>query len=113
MGGFWEFPGGKLEENESLHQALVRELREELGIEARIDEKILMTSHREESLHIDLHFFKARIIDGRPQNLEGQEFRWVDADELETFPTPPADLELIRMLKAGPKKGPNVGIGDR
>lgn len=98
MGGFWEFPGGKVEENESLRQALIRELKEELGIDARIGEKILSTTHREESLSIDLHFFEARIIGGRPQPLDHQEIRWVKPKDLGNFPTPPADLELIRML---------------
>ena len=98
MGGLWEFPGGKVNDGEAPADALVRELREELGVAASIERPITFAVHEEPGLRILLLFYAARILDGEPKGKEGQAVTWVPIAELASFPTPPADAELIRHL---------------
>ena len=98
MGGLWEFPGGKVDDGEAPADALVRELREELGVAASIGHPITFAVHEEPGLRILLLFYAARILDGEPKGKEGQAVTWVPIAELASFPTPPADAELIRHL---------------
>jgi 8-oxo-dGTP diphosphatase len=101
MGGLWEFPGGKIRIGESPRAALVRELREELGVEASIEKSLTSTVHEEPGLRISLLFFAVHLLAGEPVGREGQEVRWVHPSELADYPTPPADAELVALLAAG------------
>ena len=98
LGNMWEFPGGKVEPGESLIAALQRELREELGIHAEVQDEYYATIHRYPAKTVDLHFFNCRIIDGEPQAIEVAEFRWVKPADLHSYEFPEADLELIERL---------------
>lgn len=98
MGGLWEFPGGKVNDGEGPAEALVRELREELGFEAEVEHPLTFAIHEEPKLHILLLFFAARIISGEPHGREGQAVAWVPTADLPDYPTPPADAELVRLL---------------
>jgi 8-oxo-dGTP diphosphatase len=101
MGGLWEFPGGKVDDCEAPVDALVRELREELGVAAGIERPITFAIHEEQGLRILLLFYAARIFNGEPQGKEGQAVAWVPVADLASYPTPPADAELVRRLCAG------------
>ena len=101
MGGLWEFPGGKVDDREAPADALVRELREELGVAAGIERPITFAVHEEQGLRILLLFYAARILDGEPKGKEGQAVAWVPVAELASYPTPPADAELVRRLVGG------------
>lgn len=101
MGGLWEFPGGKIDDGEAPGEALVRELEEELGIEIVVQRPLTFAVHEEPSLRILLLFYGARIVRGEPHGHEGQAVEWVEATELPSFPTPPGDAELIRLLVEG------------
>ena len=101
MGGLWEFPGGKIDDGEAPSEALVRELDEELGIEIVVQRPLTFAIHEEPGLRILLLFFDARIARGEPHGHEGQAVEWVAVTELSSFPTPPADAELIRLLAEG------------
>jgi len=98
MAGLWEFPGGKVEGGESLKDALVRELDEELGIAARAGKELVSVTHSETGLEIFLVFFEVSIIAGEPQALEGQEILWVRPDEMSGLPMPPADDEVVELM---------------
>jgi 8-oxo-dGTP diphosphatase len=102
MGGLWEFPGGKIDEGESPSAALIRELDEELGVGIEVRRPLTFAVHEEPGLRILLLFFDARIASGEPHGHEGQALEWVDVAELPSFPTPPADAELIRLLSERP-----------
>jgi mutator protein MutT len=95
--GYWEFPGGKCEAGESLDACLVRELREELDVEAHVGEEVLVTTHPYADRSVELHFFRCELR-GEPRPLLGQEMRWATRDELATLEFPPADDELIQRL---------------
>ena len=95
--GYWEFPGGKCEAGESLDACLVRELREELDVEAQVGEEVLVTTHPYADRSVELHFFRCDLK-GEPRPLLGQEMRWAAREELATLEFPPADDELIQRL---------------
>ena len=101
MGGLWEFPGGKVDEGEAPADALVRELREELGVAAGVERPITFAVHEERGLRILLLFYAVHILDGEPKGKEGQRVAWVPVTELASYPTPPADAELVRRLVGG------------
>jgi 8-oxo-dGTP diphosphatase len=98
MAGLWEFPGGKVHDGESPAAALVRELAEELDVCARIGDPITFAVHEEPGLRIVLLFYEAALEGGKPQPREGQEIAWVPPAELQRYPTPPADAELVALL---------------
>ena len=97
LAGYWEFPGGKCESGETHEGCLARELREELGIGARIGDEIITTTHAYPERVVRLHFRRCEI-DNEPRPLLGQEMRWVSREEMRTLAFPEADTELIRVL---------------
>jgi 8-oxo-dGTP diphosphatase len=99
LAGLWEFPGGKCDNGESLSAAMARELREELGIRATVGAEVLTTTHEYADRRVELHFLRCESTDD-PSALLGQEIRWVAGEELTALDFPPADAELIRILRS-------------
>jgi 8-oxo-dGTP diphosphatase len=100
MAGLWEFPGGKLEPGERPEDALIRELREELGIEVKAAclAPLTFASHTYADFHLLMPLFVCRRWDGFVQSREGQTLKWVRAKALRDYPMPPADAPLIPHL---------------
>jgi 8-oxo-dGTP diphosphatase len=96
--GYWEFPGGKCDPGETLEACLLRELREELDVEATIGKKLLSTTHIYPDRRVELHFFQV-TLQGEPVPQLGQEMQWVQRTELQTLTLPPADDELVALLQ--------------
>ncbi|WP_216827781.1 (deoxy)nucleoside triphosphate pyrophosphohydrolase [Alkalihalobacterium elongatum] len=99
MSNHWEFPGGKIENGEDMKEALVREIREELGCHIRVKEKITDTYHRTEAIIVHLHTFLTEIIEGTPEPIEHEELRWVPIDELRQLNWAPADIPTVDWLQ--------------
>lgn len=101
MAGLWEFPGGKLEADETPELALVRELKEELGIALQTSdlEPFTFASHSYESFHLLMPLYICRSWDGTPTSRENQNMAWVAPQDLASYPMPPADIPLIPLFQ--------------
>ena len=101
LAGLWEFPGGKVESGERPEEALIRELKEELGINVEHSclAPLTFASHTYPDFHLLMPLYVCRRWKGIPQALEGQELKWVRAKDLRALPMPPADLPLIPHLE--------------
>lgn len=102
LAGTWEFPGGKVEADETPEAALVRELREELGIETEASclAPATFASHSYEHFHLLLLLFVCRKWRGTPHGHEGQPLRWERVNDMFSIDMPPADRPLIGTLAA-------------
>jgi 8-oxo-dGTP diphosphatase len=98
MAGYWEFPGGKLDANESPEQALRRELREELGIELGRCHPLLQLRHDYADRTVQIEVFVVDESRGEPSALEGQTLKWVSVVELSQQPLLPADGPIVEAL---------------
>ena len=103
LAGFWEFPGGKREEDESFEQCLVRELIEELGIEVVVGEELETVTHTYPEKTIRIKFFLCEWRENEPQTLGCPAFRWIGRDELSQYEFPPADKTLLERLRSDDK----------
>ena len=101
LGGLWEFPGGKVEAGERPEAALIRELKEELGIDVAESclAPLTFASHAYEEFHLLMPLYVCRRWDGVPQPRHHAALKWVRPKDMGVFPMPAADLPLIPMLR--------------
>ena len=97
--GLWEFPGGKIGDNESAAEALSRELAEELGIEVVTYASFMYLRHEYDDRTVTIEFFLVSDWNSEPVGREGQELRWVLRENLDASELLPADVPVVRALQ--------------
>lgn len=98
MGGKWEFPGGKVESNETSYDALCREMREEIGIEVQSAEMFTNITYEYKDKTVILDFYKISQWCGEAQGMENQPILWVEKPDLANYEFPEANTEIIKLI---------------
>lgn len=98
FGSLWEFPGGKKNSNETFEQCVVRETKEELGVDICVDKKFAEIRREYKERIIWLNFYLCSYVGGEPKPLDCQDVRWADVTELKNFNFPPANEQIIDDL---------------
>jgi 8-oxo-dGTP diphosphatase len=96
--GKWEFPGGKIEDGETPAEALKREIREELDIEAEIGAFLYSTQHIYEHITVELFFYKVEYLSGEIKLREYYDIRWVEKGDLRNYDLPEANVPLLEII---------------
>ena len=103
-GLLWEYVGGKVEQDETKEQALIRECKEELGIILSVGDVFMDVIHEYPDLTVHLTLFNATIAEGEPQKLEHNDIKWITPNEIPNYEFCPADEEILnKIVKAKDK----------
>ena len=94
----WEFVGGKAEKGESLEAALIRECREELDVEIKVNDIFAETDHEYPDITIHLTLFNAEIVSGEPKMLVHRDLKWITPDRIPEFNFCPADKDILEKI---------------
>lgn len=98
LGGLWEFPGGKIEANETIPDCIKREIKEELGISIEVRDHLITLNHAYTHFRVTLNVYHCRYLAGEPQPIECEEIRWVKPEQLSQFPFPKANTKIIDAI---------------
>lgn len=99
LGGLWEFPGGKQEPDETIQECIVRELKEELGINTAVGEFLMTVEHAYSHFTMTMHVYRAGIVSGRPRPIHCAAYAWVKVPGLGRYAWPKADLQVVEKLQ--------------
>ena len=99
MANMWEFPGGKIEAGETPQICIQREIKEELGVDVKIDRHLIDITHPYPEFTVTLSVYLCQIISGNPQPLECAEVRWVKVAQLGDFEFPEANQDIISAIE--------------
>jgi A/G-specific adenine glycosylase len=99
LGGLWEFPGGKMEPGETVAACIQREIQEELGIEVEVGDRLISLDHAYSHFRVTLNVHHCRHVAGQPRPIACDEIRWVSLAELEHYPFPAANVQIIAALQ--------------
>lgn len=97
--GQWEFPGGKIEENETHEQTLIREIYEELQVHIKVNDFLITVKHQYETFHLTMHCYFCEIVEGTINLLEHSDAKWLNKKDLDSVQWLEADIEIVEKLK--------------
>lgn len=100
LGGLWEFPGGKIETGETVEACIQREIQEELGIDIAVGDPLCTVTHTYSHFKVTLNVHHCTHLKGDPQPIECDEVRWVSLGQIEEYPFPKANIQIIAALQA-------------
>ncbi len=103
LGGLWEFPGGKIEPGETVEDCIRREIQEELGIEVIVGDRLIVITHAYSHFRVTLNVHYCTHLSGEPQPIECDEIRWVQPTDLQNYPFPKANIQIIDAILANLK----------
>lgn len=95
---YWEFPGGKVEENESVEEAIIREIKEELNCSIETNQIFLEYTHEYEHIFVNLITVLCRLVEGTPTASEHAELKWINKQNLTGLQWAPADIPTVELL---------------
>lgn len=98
LGHCWEFPGGKIEPNETIEECIIRECKEEIDVEIKPIRKIKELIHSYSEITVHLHFMICELISGNPKPIECADLKWVTPQQLSQYEFPEADTLIIQKL---------------
>mgnify|MGYP001109704237 FL=1 len=98
LAGKWEFPGGKIESGETPEECLVREIKEELGVDIKVDAFFAENTYQYNTEAIKLLAYKAKWVDGEYKLTVHNQIKWVKSFELEAYDFAPADIPIVQKL---------------
>lgn len=101
--GYWEFPGGKVEAGEEKESALIREIKEELNTEIKIDSFVQTTEYDYKKFHLIMHSYICHVVSGELELLEHEDAKWLTQETLNSVKWLPANLDLIKQLSSSKK----------
>ncbi|YAI81904.1 MAG: 8-oxo-dGTP diphosphatase MutT [cyanobacterium endosymbiont of Rhopalodia sterrenbergii] len=99
LGGLWEFPGGKLELNETVENCIKREILEEIDLKIRVGKHLITLDHAYTHFKVTLIVHHCRYLTGKPKLIRCEEIRWVTLDEINNFSFPKANNKIIKLLQ--------------
>jgi mutator protein MutT len=99
MANLWEFPGGKVEPGESFEECVIREIKEEIGLDIAIEQHLATFDHDYPQFHLTFGAYHCSVVAGEPKAIACQEVRWVTPKELSNFNFPEANYVLIELIQ--------------
>jgi A/G-specific adenine glycosylase len=99
LGGLWEFPGGKLESDETIEECIARELKEELGINVDVGDFLMTVKHAYSHFTMTMHVYYTKIVSGRPRPIHCADYKWVKIPDLSAYAYSKADLQVVTRLQ--------------
>jgi 8-oxo-dGTP diphosphatase len=99
MGGLWEFPGGKIEAGETIETCIKREIKEELGINILVGDRLTTITHDYQTFKVTLYVHNCQYLSGKPQPIECEEIQWVTPAELNQYQFPLANTQIVNLLQ--------------